>query len=236
MADVNLYPQLNIEALIVLVAATVIGILLAFTPLFYPFQLLFTTVHELGHVLATLLTGGTVKGFWVYFKAKNGTLGETMPDGGNWPYIISGGYLGTALFSTGLILLSGLPYAAPYIVAILGAILILLVWLYSAQSFQTLIIGLAWGAAFIWIAWNAALIWSVFLLYLLAVLGGVTALSDWREITQLARENPQGKHDAALMAKFAGRSALFWATLWSVTTFLLISAAFWFTWLRNISQ
>lgn len=235
MEGADIYPQLNIEAVVVLGAAAVAGVLISFTPLFYPFRLLFTTVHELGHVFAARFTGGEVKGFWVYFKKKNGALGVTVREGGDDRFVIPAGYLGTAIFSAGLILMSGLPYIAPYIVGILGGVLILLVLLHG-RPFSTLFIGFVLGAGFIWVAWKADLIWSVFLLYLLAVMGIVRGLRDCQTITNLARHDPTGTHDAAQMAKAAGCSAGFWAVIWSVVTFILLGVAFWFTWLRNLSE
>lgn len=238
MEGFDFNPQLNIEAVVVLIAAAVAGVLLSFTPLFYPFQLLFTTIHELGHVFATIFTGGEVKGFWVYFRPKNGTRGEALREGGDGRFITPAGYLGTAIFSAVLILLSGFPYLAPYTVGILGVILLLSI-LRHGRSFSTALIGSLWSALFFWVAWNAELIWSVFLLYLLAVLGIVRVIQDWRISTHLARHDPAGGHDAAQMAKNkimgCQLSAGCWASLWSIISFLLLGAAFWFTWLRNLS-
>jgi hypothetical protein len=235
MSEVT-YPQLSGEALIMLAIAFYVGMVLIMTPLFYPFRLLFTTVHELGHVFAVVLTGGKVKGFWVYFKSKQGVLGLTERDSrisGDSRLFFSGGYLGTALFSTGLILLSGLPKLAPISIGVLGGILILLA-LFEGRG-CTWLIGLILGGLFIWVALYQDWIWSVFLLYLLAILGALTAISDWRVLTKLARQDPGGSHDPGQMAKVAGCSARFWATTWSLITFLLLGIAFWFVWLRRWS-
>ncbi|MBN1218278.1 MAG: M50 family metallopeptidase [Anaerolineae bacterium] len=102
------------------------------------------------------------------------------------------------------------------------------------RSISTFLISFVLGGAFIWVAWKTGLIWSIFLLYLMVVLGVVRAFRDWRAITYLARNEPE-KHDAAKMAMVTGKSASFWANVWSITTFLLIGIAFWFTWLRNLA-
>ncbi|MBN1995371.1 MAG: M50 family metallopeptidase [Anaerolineae bacterium] len=233
MEEVNVFAPLNMEAVVVLAAAIVAGIVLAFT-LFAPFDRLFTTIHELGHVFAAILTGGEVKGFEVHFRSKGSQKGVTNFEKGDPHYIIPAGYMATAIFTTGLTLVSGLPYLAPYAVSFLGILLIFSV-LRHGRSLSTAIIGLALGTGFIWVAWNSALIWSVFLLYLLAVIGIVVAIRDSRTITHLARFDPAGIHDAAQMAKLTGRSAKFWAAAWSITTFLMIAVALWFTWLRHLS-
>jgi hypothetical protein len=129
--------------------------------------------------------------------------------------------------------MSGLPYLAPYTVSFVALLLIFSVLAYG-RSLSTAIIGLGLGIVFIWVAWNAELIWSIFLLYLLAVIGVIEAFRDVGTITSLARYDPTGKHDAAQMAKITKRSARFWALTWSATTFLLIGLAFWFTWLRPL--
>ncbi len=230
----KIYPQLNFEAVVVLGAALISGLFIRFTPLFYPFRLLFTTVHESGHVFATLLTGGEVKGFWVYFKAKNGTLGEAGRKGGEDWFVLPAGYLGVAIFTAILLLMSGLPYLAPYAVGFVGAALLLLIGLHG-RSVSTLLIGVMLAIIFIGIAWLADLIWSVFLLFLLIVLGGMSVINDWRVTWRLAREAPTGDHDAAQMAKLTHWPAWFWAITWAITSFIILAAAFWFVWLRKLS-
>lgn len=59
----------------------------------YPVTLLVTFLHELGHALGALLTGGTVEGLQI---APDGS-GYTTTRGGNAAIILMGGYLGSAV-------------------------------------------------------------------------------------------------------------------------------------------
>src|ERR1041385_2016239 len=65
----------------------------------YPFRLLVTFVHESGHGLAALVTGGRFDSFVVY---ENGS-GEALTAGGNPLLILPMGYLGAALFGAALL-------------------------------------------------------------------------------------------------------------------------------------
>lgn len=62
----------------------------------YPLQLFTTYVHEAGHALATLITGGTVNSFSVALN----TSGVTSSSGGIRWLIIPAGYLGAALLGS----------------------------------------------------------------------------------------------------------------------------------------
>jgi len=68
----------------------------------YPFRLFVTMIHELGHGVSAVLTGGT----FVRFEVTSRGAGVAYTRGG-WPFvIIQAGYLGTALFGAGLLYLT----------------------------------------------------------------------------------------------------------------------------------
>lgn len=231
--------EFYIEAVVVFLAAAVVGGLLALI-WFYPFQLLFTTVHELGHVFARLINGDEVKSFKVFFTSEDGTAGVT--EGGlkledneeefkqKRRFIISAGYMGTALFTTGLVLMTGFPYLAPYTITFLAMVFAISAFGYG-RTFSTIVISFGMAVFFIWVAWFTPLIGSVFLLDLMAIMGIIRAFKDRKNITSLARNDPNGNHDAAQMAKNSKRSALFWARTWSCSTFLMIIIAIGLIWL-----
>jgi hypothetical protein len=62
----------------------------------YVFHLFGTLVHEIGHSVAALLTGGQAHGFVV--NASSG--GYAMTSGGNWAIILPAGYVGSAIFGS----------------------------------------------------------------------------------------------------------------------------------------
>ena len=59
----------------------------------YPIHLLVTFLHELGHALGALITGGSV----LALQVNEDGSGWTKTAGGNLGIILMGGYLGSAL-------------------------------------------------------------------------------------------------------------------------------------------
>lgn len=62
--------------------------------LLYPVTMLVTFLHEFGHALGALLSGGSVEGLSVQTDGS----GLTTTRGGSVPLVIMGGYLGSAIF------------------------------------------------------------------------------------------------------------------------------------------
>ena len=95
----------------ILLTALIVAVIFKSVPiLYYPFRLFFTMIHEMGHVFATRLTGGEV----VRFSIDRYGNGVATRRGGDDLLVIPAGYLGTALFSAALILLSGFREVARY--------------------------------------------------------------------------------------------------------------------------
>lgn len=238
MPDLS-FPQLGMEALIVLIAAVLVSIPLSLATTFYPFRLLFTSVHELGHAYATVLTGGKSKGFKVYVPAKKEeggeTYGEAEREGGNPYLIVPAGHLGVALFAAALLLLSGWPYTARYTLIALGVLLVLVIFKFG-KGCAALAIGLLWGLLFIGVGWMADLVWVVFLLYLTAAMAIIRTFTSLKGLANSAMANPAGDHDAGQMAKLTGCSAMFWVNAWVILSALVLGATFWFVWLRTMER
>lgn len=239
MPDSIFYPQFNNEAVSILAAAIVATMLLNLIPLFsYPFYLFFTMIHELGHVFATRLSGGKVVAFWVFPDA----TGLSRREGGDHYLVIPAGYMGVTLFSAGLILLTGLSNLAPYILGLIGGLLILFIMLYSSitppdekdpRTSVTAIVGLAFSVLFIGVAWLADLRWSMFLLNLLAIQGTFTSFENLENLADQVRQKMKDI-DPDRMAQEAGLSPMFWVWVWSLLSIVILGAVFWFTWLRNL--
>ncbi len=70
--------------------------------LMYPFRLFVTMIHELGHGVAAVLTGG----HFIEFAVTKHGAGITYTSGGSRFVIIQAGYLGTALFGAVLLYLT----------------------------------------------------------------------------------------------------------------------------------
>jgi hypothetical protein len=240
--DINFTDQTRWGSLIVFeIVVFIVFLINLFPGLTTPFYHLSTLIHELGHAIATQMTGGEAKGIWVYFKPEADAYGVSKREGGNSYLILPAGYLAPTIFSAGLILLSTLPYCASFTLAILGLILMVSTLRFGISCF-TRLLGLGFGAAFIWVALKAELFWSIFLLFLVAIQAAFTALADLKELGDIVRQDSQGEgdDDATKMASQFRRwpflrSPMLWVRLWTLFSFLILIFSIWFTWLRDIT-
>lgn len=87
----------------------------------YPINLLVTFLHEFGHALGAIITGGSV----LEINVSQSGAGFTRTRGGNLPIILMGGYLGSALFGNLLFLIGAKSQKLSNpVLGILGAIMI----------------------------------------------------------------------------------------------------------------
>ena len=100
----------------------------------YPFRLFVTMIHELGHGLAAILTGGD----FVRFEVTKYGAGLAYTTGGSRFAIIQAGYLGTALFGAGLLYVAHRVRQPGRIAMGLGVMLAALTLLYSGISVSRL--------------------------------------------------------------------------------------------------
>ena len=215
-------------------------LLIAFIPwlgwLNYPFRLLLTLVHELGHGLAALLTGGEFRGFVVYPSGAG--LAYTA---GGWRWVtIPAGYVGVALFGAVLILLGRSQWWSRLALGLMGAAMIWLSLWYGVPTILsislpigllTTLSGLVFGGFFVWVAWKATPGWIIFLLHLLAIQAGLTAFSDLMTVMGLSLNFFNAPaNDARSMAELTFIPAIIWAVLWAGLAAILIGGAIWVTW------
>jgi hypothetical protein len=227
MPDIILAPQNSWQAIMMLIGTIMAMVVINIIPLLgRPFNLFFTLIHELGHVFATGLTRGEI----VSFSLFSNDSGLARWRGGDNVLIYSAGYMGTTVFSAGLMILNSLPDLASLILGLLGGLLLLTVLLYGWQSRPAMLVGLGFSLLFITIAWILPPSFSIFTLYVLAFQGAFTALLH---LLQLGR-NLSGTDDASRMSQRVGCAPLFWVRVWLVSSILTLGAAFWFTWLRTV--
>ena len=229
------------QTLILIGLAGLTALLLAvipwLSPLNYSLRLLMTTVHELGHGLAALLTGGDFIRFVVYPDGSG--LAYTA---GGWRFIvIPAGYLGAALFGAILISLGRNQRRSRNALALIGVLLGILSLRYGPPNILTpdwlwglvtTLFGILFGIFLVWVALKASTGWIVFLIHLIAIRAGLTSFSDLVGLVGLS-SNLFGiqNNDARSMADLTFVPAIIWALLWMVAALLLISGAVWVTWL-----
>ena len=226
--------------------AGLVSVLIAVVPwlnwLNYPFRLLLTIVHELGHGLAALLTGGSFARFVIF---PNGA-GLAYTAGGWRLVIIPAGYLGLALFGAGLILLGRSHRSSRIAMGVIGSLMLLLSIRYGLPGIfsahiltglLTTVVGVIFGALFLWVAVKAAPGWIVFLLHLVAIQAGLTTFSDLATVVGLStRFFDAPANDARSMAELTFIPAVVWAVLWVIIAVVLIGGAIWVTWLGSNKQ
>ena len=145
----------------------------------YPLRLFVTFVHEAGHALAALLTGGQVREFVVH---ANGS-GHAVTAGGNAALVLPAGYLGAALFGSLLFLLGNLASRWISILSVaLGVFMIGLSAFYARPDESgmpiALLIGLGYGTVIVLIGAKAPRAVNQFVLCTLAMMVALEAVLD----------------------------------------------------------
>lgn len=117
-------------------------------------SLLVTFLHEFGHAIASLLTGGRVLALQVNIDGS----GVCTTSGGNSMLITAGGYLGSIIFGN-LMLYFGIKHKdfSKFLALALSIIMVLVsvVWFSTLSSFViTFIIGLVLAICFLKIVWS----------------------------------------------------------------------------------
>ncbi len=202
--------------------------------LLYPFRLFVTFVHEAGHGLAAIATGGEFLAFEV---AANGA-GIATTRGGTRAVIIPAGYLGASMFGAVLFYLTNtIPF--PRLIALaLGGAIALLAILYGRTSFLAWQVGLAFSSALIVISWFGRRLWTVLLLNVLALMTGLNAVLDLKTLAHILMQRSQGYHlsDASAFAQeiFPGTPAIMWAWIWAVVSVLILSVGVYFSLLNPL--
>ncbi len=102
---------------------TLLSIVLSHMPglawLFSPVNLFTTAVHEMGHALVCIATGGSVHGLTIVSDG-SGHGGLTFCEGGMPFFYAQAGYLGSAFFGCVLIYLSQFPRASKTLLGVMG--------------------------------------------------------------------------------------------------------------------
>lgn len=220
--------------LFALAAATIVFVLWNIPQLefiLYPFRLFVTFVHEAGHSVMAVLTGGRVIGFEVF---SNGT-GVASTAGGNRLLILPAGYLGAALFGAVLFYLTNtVPY--PRKISLVLGTLLILVSLYLRATNIALVVGVVSGLGLVFLGLRGNVAVNILVLNLLALMTGLNAVLD---LLFLAQNSDAGlghiaNDAAAFSALTLGIPAVVWALVWAVLAALMLAAAAWFSIGRHV--
>lgn len=185
-----------------LLAFAALTVVLWHSPVLFPLRSFVVLVHETGHALAALLTGGEVR----HLVVRPDESGEVLYSGG-WPIVVaSAGYVGTALLGSVLLALTRWPAAHRAAVGVLGAVLVAMTLVYvpfgNPFGFG---LGLAWGALLLVLAWRRFphLARVVDALAVMLCLYAVYDFADY-----LIYDT--GRTDAGILARYLGLPWLAW--------------------------
>ncbi|QPC84635.1 M50 family metallopeptidase [Phototrophicus methaneseepsis] len=196
----------------------------------YPINLFVTYIHEAGHSLAAILTGGSVHSFVV---SQDGSgLARTI--GGNPALIMPAGYLGAALFGSILFFLSNrfARYSRGIAVA-LGLFMLVFTVLFARADESgapvAIMIGSVFGALLAFSGLKGPTLLNMLLLNVLAVSAALEALFDLIYLTQNSGAS-RGlvTNDAAQFAQSFGLSPELVAFTWAGAAVVMFGFALWY--------
>lgn len=213
--------ELHPGRLALLVGLVVAGAFFWDWPFLLPFKLLAVMGHETGHALAALLVGGSVDRVTVALN-EGGECLSRIPDGFFARVLLSSaGYVGSALFSVALLVLTFRFNARRFMLALACAWLALMGVFYARDAFtlafalgMSLLFGL--GARFLPAGLVAGL--NTFI----ASFTALYAVMDLKD--DLWNSQVRAMSDAQILADSTYVPALVWAALWTVTSVAVLLA------------
>lgn len=212
-----------------LLAATALTLALWYVPgatiLLYPIRLFVTFVHESGHALAAVATGGWVQSLTVRSDGSGVTMTQTAP----WALgiVYSAGYLGSAAFGALLLQVgrfSRSPAAgrAALYAAAAGILAFTLLWAHNPfTNGFTLVVGLLLAAALFLLARFTSPRGAEFIAAFLAVQCILNAFVDLRNLLFLTSHH-LGDNDAVFMSQQYPLPPVFWALLWAALALAIL--------------
>jgi Peptidase M50B-like len=206
--------RLNIRRLAWLAAIALVSVLFWLSPVLAPFKIFVVFIHETGHALATLLTGGRVLSM-VVTPWQSGYV-ESL--GGNALLIASAGYIGSALFGGIMLSLSGRKQWTQCIFIAL-AILFGVMTLCFVRNLFGWIFGLGTTAIFSLLAYKR-FPFAVYMVDILAVMSSMYAIYDLSDFLLVG-----ARTDAVMLASITGVPAFIWALVWSAISSLVVYGA-----------
>lgn len=190
-------------------ASGLVIVVLWLTPLLFPFRMFVTIVHELGHAVTSVATGGIVR-----------TI-EINPDGSGLAYVgggftllvASAGYLGSTLVGGTMLLLAKRERGRRFVLwGVVGVLAIGTVFL--VRDLQTLGIMALVAAVYGLCAWKGPDLLLSFVLYTTALLACFYAVTDLITLFNINSSGRTVHNDAVILQNSTGIPAIVWTILW----------------------
>jgi hypothetical protein len=206
-----------------LLIASLASLILWFIPgasyLTYPIKLFVTFIHEGGHALMAILTGGTVESIRIHPD----TSGVAFTSGGFNFLIYQAGYLGATLFGAFCLILNSRSGRGRAMLVVLLTAVALITAIWTRNLF-----GIISGCVIVLLLAAAARLLTAqaadFLAAFLAVQLSLNALFDLRSLLWITTYSTL-ENDAANMARDYFLPAWFWAGIWAVSAAVILFGA-----------
>jgi hypothetical protein len=227
------------RALLIVLAALLVVFVLWNVPqltfLLYPLRLFVTFIHEFGHGLMALLTGGHVVGVVV----NPDTSGVTTTLGGDRALILPAGYLGAAFFGAALFyVVNTYPYSRTFSV-ILGVALVGLSAAFTGFLSQAFIIGVLSGVGLVLLGWKVNAGVNLLVLDVLAIVCGLNAVLDLLALIRYSGASLAGTlNDAGAFSREVAPilPGATWAFLWALIAVGMQGVSVWYSVVRPLRK
>jgi hypothetical protein len=205
--------------------------------LMYPLRLFVTFIHETGHGLAAMISGGRFVGFQVFESG----AGVATTVGGSRALILPAGYLGAALFGAALFYIAHTVRNSRLVSLALGVGLALVTILYTGLltgnfSFVAFFVGLIGAGLLIWLGRRGSQDANLLVLNLLAIITGLNAVLDLLFLVGNSGVGiGQVRNDAAAFSANVAPilPGSVWAAIWALLAVLLLGAAVYYSIIRR---
>ncbi len=209
-----------------LAAAVCLG--LSLTPwgplILYPFSVFATWVHECGHAVMVVLTGGSVSSITIAADT-SGLTRSLMPAGRVAQGLVaSAGYLGSSVVGCLLLAATRVEKRARPILRAIGAFMLLTLVFWIRNLFGAIVVS-AWAVTMLMLVRKGSGRVSRFLLSVLAIQVALNSVYNIRVLFLVS-----GPSDADTMARLFVAPAWFWASAW-----MILSVAM-FAWTLRITR
>lgn len=179
----------------------------------WPLRVFVVLIHEAGHCLAALMSGGQI----VSFTISPDESGLALTAGGWSLLIYPAGYLGSVLFGALMMIVANRTRASFVVLGLLGAGIIALTVLYGASLFA-IVFGLLFGLVFLAISWKARIASEL----VLAGVGFFSIVYGVWDIWSDILTHPELESDARMLSEITLIPTQVWGVFWMILALLLV--------------
>ncbi|MEM9301621.1 MAG: M50 family metallopeptidase [Pseudomonadota bacterium] len=219
-------------------AAVAVNLALAFVPhgdmVLYPFALLSTWAHEMGHGVTAIFVGGEFRKMELY-RNLGGVAFSTRPDNVVAPVMISaGGLLGPAIAGGFIIVLGSNAKVGRWVLEVLGVLLIVsaLIWIRNPFGLGSIV---TLGAVLFLIGYFASDLIELCIVQFIGIRLCLESLSDvdYMFTKQFERDGQIMLSDTQKIAEHLLLPYWVWGAIIAVLSVVILAVAFYLAWMRT---